>query len=236
MRAGLIRTGGNRQRYATLLRKFAAQQRGVVDAMRTALSASDAATAERAAHSLKGAAGTLGASDLAKAAAVAEIAIKTGRGVEAPLMTLAASIDPLVAAISHALPEEGAGNGPENAAGNPESVKAPLSRLKQLLESDDGDAADFVIDARTSLAGVLTPGEIKTLTDSIGNFDFETALGCLSGIASRLSWTLKLWKLCHDVALGYRSDDHGVEGPSLRYRSRTANSFPLCPNLAVLQV
>ena len=56
-----------------LLRKFAEQQsehgRRPYEA---ALSAGDAATAERAAHSLKGAAGTLGAHALAEAAAKAE--------------------------------------------------------------------------------------------------------------------------------------------------------------------
>jgi hypothetical protein len=38
---------------------------------------------------------------------------------------------------------------------------------------------------------VLTPAEIKTLTERVGNFDFEAALKCLSGIASRLSLNLE---------------------------------------------
>ncbi len=76
VRAGLKRTGGNRQRYETLLRKFAEQQAETVEAMRAALSIGDAATAERAAHSLKGAAGTLGAVSLAEAAASAESAVQ----------------------------------------------------------------------------------------------------------------------------------------------------------------
>ena len=81
VRAGLKRTGGNLRRYEILLRKFAEQQSGTVAAMRSALSAGDAATAERAAHSLKGAAGTLGANALAEAAAKAETAIKSGHGM-----------------------------------------------------------------------------------------------------------------------------------------------------------
>ena len=74
VRAGLKRTGGNRKRYEALLRKFAEQQAGTIDAMRAALAIGDAATAERAAHSLKGAAGTLGAVALSEAAAIAESA------------------------------------------------------------------------------------------------------------------------------------------------------------------
>ena len=81
MRAGLKRTGGNLQ----ALRDAAAQIRRAAGGHRRddtdALSAGDAATAERAAHSLKGAAGTLGADALSEAAAKAETAIKTGHGV-----------------------------------------------------------------------------------------------------------------------------------------------------------
>jgi two-component system, sensor histidine kinase and response regulator len=192
VRAGLKRIGGNRKRYETLLRKFAEQQADVVEAMRAALSVGDAATAERAAHSLKGAAGTLGAVSLAEVAAGAETAIKTGGGVPEALMALSLSLDPVLAAIRAALPEEPAGgNGAGAVASDPAAVVEPLARLKQLLESDDGEAADFIVDAKSRLAGVLTPAEIKTLTERVGNFDFEAALKCLSGIASRLSLNLE---------------------------------------------
>src|SRR6202158_4744597 len=69
VRAGLERTGGTRQRYEALLRKFAEQQAGTVESMKAALSIGDTATAERAAHSLKGAAGTLRAALVSEAAA-----------------------------------------------------------------------------------------------------------------------------------------------------------------------
>jgi hypothetical protein len=38
---------------------------------------------------------------------------------------------------------------------------------------------------------VLTSTEIKTLSDRVGKFDFDAALKCLSGIASRLSLNLE---------------------------------------------
>jgi PAS domain S-box-containing protein len=191
VRSGLKRTGGHRQRYETLLRKFAEQQLDAAEAMQAALTKGDAATAERTAHSLKGAAGTLGAVSLSEAAASAETAIKTGRGVDAALKSLSFALDPVLAAIRKALPEESAGNGAGAPAGDPATVKEPLIRLKQLLESDDGEAADYIVDAKSQLKGVLTPAEIKMLTDRIGNFDFAAALKCLSGIASRLSLNLE---------------------------------------------
>jgi two-component system, sensor histidine kinase and response regulator len=189
--AGLKRTGGNRKRYETLLRKFADQQAGTVASIRAALSFGDAATAERAAHSLKGSAATLGANGLSEAAARAEAAIKSGRGVEDAVQLLSFALDGVLADIWSALPEDVAANGGARPAGDPASVKEPLIRLKRLLEADDGEAADFILDAKSHLVGVLTPAEIKALSDRVGNFDFDAALKCLSGIASRLSLNLE---------------------------------------------
>ena len=63
----------------------------------------------------------------------------------------------------------------------------PLTQLKRLLETDDGEAADFMIDARSQLSGVLTATEIETLSELVGDFNFDSALKCLSSIADRLS-------------------------------------------------
>jgi two-component system, sensor histidine kinase and response regulator len=189
--SGLRRTGSNRGRYESLLRRFAEQQDGTVEAIRTALSLGDAATAERAAHSLKGAAGTLGAGPLAEAAAAAESAVKTGGGVDPALIALARALEPVLAGIRAALPGDAAGNGAGRPMGDPAAVVEPLARLKQLLETDDGEAADFIINTKARLACVLTPAEIKALSERVGNFDFDAALKCLSGIASRLSLNLE---------------------------------------------
>jgi HPt (histidine-containing phosphotransfer) domain-containing protein len=173
------------------LRKFADQQSGTIDTIEAALSKSDAATAERAAHSLKGAAGTLGASALSEEAARVEAAIKNGEHVTEALQTLSLSLDKVLADLRAALPEDLGGNGSGRIPGDPASVQEPLARLKQLLETDDGEAADFIIDAKARFTGVLTPAEIKSLSDRVGRFDFEAALKCLSGIASRLSLNLE---------------------------------------------
>ncbi len=185
------RTGDNRKRYETLLRRFAQQQAGTVDGIRKALSVGDAATAERAAHSLKGAAGTLGAATLSEAAARAETAIKTGQGIDPALSALALVLRGAVEAIRTALPEAAPTNGGGLASADPATVVEPLARLKRLLESDDGEAADFIVDAKPTLSGVLTGAEIESLSELVGDFNFEAALKCLSGIADRLSLNLK---------------------------------------------
>ena len=191
VKSALKRTGGNRKRYVALLRRFAQQQASTVDEIRKALSMGDAATAERAAHSLKGVAGTLGATTLSETAAKAETAIKTGQGIDTALTSLFAGLGAAVRAIRAALPEEIPTNGGGGASRDPRTVVKPLTQLKRLLETDDGEAADFMIDARSDLSGVLTPTEIETLSELVGDFNFEAALKCLSAITDRLSLTLK---------------------------------------------
>ncbi|HZP07810.1 response regulator [Methyloceanibacter sp.] len=190
-RAGLKRTGSNRRRYESLLRKFADQQGSTVEDMRAALAAGDLGSAERMAHSLKGAAGTLGAVGLSEAAAEAETAIKAGKGMEQAISILATSLTPVLQGIRSALPVDQGGDGSKPPTGDPALVREPLAKLKLLLENDDGEAADFIVDAAPRLAAVLTPAEIKALGDRVGNFDFEAALACLSDIAARLSLNLE---------------------------------------------
>lgn len=103
--AGLKRLGGKRERYQSLLRKFAARQAGTIDSIRASLSCGDIAAAERDAHSLKGSAATLGADILAEEAAKAEAAIKSGREVDAALSSLSQSLDGLIAKIRAVLHE-----------------------------------------------------------------------------------------------------------------------------------
>jgi two-component system, sensor histidine kinase and response regulator len=89
---GLKNTGGKRERYESLLRKFAERQVGTAEAIRVALSSGDASTAAREAHSLKGAASTLGVTALAKQAADVEIAITTGQNVDEALVSCILSL------------------------------------------------------------------------------------------------------------------------------------------------
>ena len=103
--AGLKIVGGKADRYAKLLRKFADRQSGAVEEIRTALDAGDSATAERAAHSLKGSASALGANRLAECAAEVEAAIRSGQDANQALEALSGSLRTAVSAIQHAVTE-----------------------------------------------------------------------------------------------------------------------------------
>lgn len=102
---GLKQVGGKRERYESLLRKFAGRQVGAITAIRTALAAGDVETAQREVHSLKGASATLGALALSEAASNAETALKAGIRVEGALRSLEDALSTLVAAIHSSLPQ-----------------------------------------------------------------------------------------------------------------------------------
>jgi hypothetical protein len=67
----------------------------------------------------------------------------------------------------------------------------PLSRLKKLLEADDSEAAEFITEAQDRFSAILSRAEIETLTRTVGDFDYESALRAVSGIADRLSLKLE---------------------------------------------
>jgi signal transduction histidine kinase/CheY-like chemotaxis protein/HPt (histidine-containing phosphotransfer) domain-containing protein len=190
-KSALRRTGGNRKRYESLLRRFAEPSAGAIEEIRAALAAGDTSTAARAAHSMKGAAANLGAGALAEIAARTETAITTGQGVPEALHSLAVSYETVSAAINRALPSQEFAAAVAATPADLATVVEPLTRLKILLKNDDGDAADFILDARPRLSRVLTEAEISTLARLVGNFDFEAALLSLSNIAARLSLRLE---------------------------------------------
>jgi signal transduction histidine kinase/DNA-binding response OmpR family regulator/HPt (histidine-containing phosphotransfer) domain-containing protein len=189
--AALKRTGGNRQRYVSLLRRFADSQGGAVGEIRAALKAQDSATAQRTAHSLKGVAANLGVNAVASAAGSAELAIKTQSEVEPPLSELERTLFAVVAAIQGILPSAEKVESTLSGNGDPAVVLQPLSQLKKLLEADDGEAAEFIVQAQGSFSAVLSGTEIETLSRMVGNFEYESALRAVSGIADRLSLKLE---------------------------------------------
>jgi two-component system, sensor histidine kinase and response regulator len=185
------RTGGNRKRYESLLQRFADTQALAVIDIQSALAANDLPTANRLAHSLKGASANLGANALAQVAAKAEAAIDSSEFIAPALDALRHSLASTVAAIRNALPAKSTAAEVHVPSADPSTILQPLSRLKKLLETDDGDASDFLLEARPSLSQVIPAAEIDSLLVQVGNFAYSDALRSLVAIAARLSLTLE---------------------------------------------
>jgi len=101
----LWRIGIDNKQFESILCLFADQEEGTANLIRESMASGDAGAAKLAAHSLKGAAGTVGAATLAAAAARLEHCLKNGEDHIASLETLSGVLDAIVVAIRRAFPD-----------------------------------------------------------------------------------------------------------------------------------
>jgi two-component system, sensor histidine kinase and response regulator len=163
-RDGLSRVGGNRVLYRRLLCQFIDRHGGAVAEAADALAAGDIARAERAAHSLKGVAGNIGAIGVQATAARLEQLLRDrapAPELDAARRDAAAELDRLVARLSFAL--DGDGGGPESrpatsdtatidmAAPPPARCSETAAQLTTLLSDFDPSAANFLDANRAAL-------------------------------------------------------------------------------------
>ena len=182
---GLHRVGGNLRLYRAMLQQYAEDQAETPAALRAALAAGDAKTAERLAHTLKGVSATLSIKPASEAGAVVEDRIRHGKleGIEDDLVVLEEATGAVIAAIRAALATAAPAAAPESA--NMAVVIPLLGRLEELLVSSDGAALDCILEAQEVLARVLSAEEFAGLTQEIQNFAFDAALVQLRAIAAR---------------------------------------------------
>lgn len=185
--AGLRRVLGKRATYEGLLRKFIAGQADAVPQARAQLAAGDAAAAQRALHTLKGTAGTIGAEALAELAAAAEHAMASGAAadhVDALLQPVHAACQALVGALQSALPAEADPSVSSSAPVAPPPVDeaqahALVERLCALLEDGDSDAVELFRDSGPSLQALLGTTAYAEMKRQLDNYLFTDALEVL---------------------------------------------------------
>ena len=176
---GLKRALGKPALYRAQLRKFIAGQAGVPERIGAALTAEDWKSAERLAHTLKGTAATIGASEVAELAARLEATI----GARAPR----ASIDVLLGDVSRplatlvdtlrgALPAERGGTAPVSV--DDAQLKLLADQLAVRLADSDSEAADL-FEQNAELFRAAFGDHYREIEESIRNFDFEQALTAL---------------------------------------------------------
>ncbi|MBF0110914.1 MAG: response regulator [Magnetococcales bacterium] len=174
--AGLARTAGNIKLYCRLLRKFAVEQVDAAQSLRRLLAEGARKEAERAAHTTKGVAGTLGLVAVQRVAAEVESALR-GNG-EGP--SLMAMIDRLEEAlhegargIEQALPTEELPTARESPrVGTERDVLEPLL---ELLEKDDARAVGMWETRHHEITGRIDASGLASLRQAMEEFDFEDA-------------------------------------------------------------
>jgi HPt (histidine-containing phosphotransfer) domain-containing protein len=177
--AGLKRVAGNQRLYRNLLQQFVDKQSDVVPQIQAALKAGDGALAERLAHTVKGVAGNLGITGVQSAAGAVEKALRSG---DTAVTALLAQLDSAVGTQVQAIRAVLAGPAPQTVVTELDSEKADaaVSRLKSLLEANDGDAAEAVNAVADILAGHADGQLLAELRAAVDEFDFDGAKAKLS--------------------------------------------------------
>jgi len=181
-KAGLSRVAGNQALYQKLLRQFAGQQATAGEQIHAALQRNETALAERLAHTLKGVAGNIGATQVQSTAGALEKAIRDG----APADHLQSAIEHVTAALTPIMTEIRSLSGPDVQ----ESSKAPVmsagpvdvtqsreaaARLRALLSELDPAAIEWLESNHAALRPVFADAEWPAFEDLVRGYAFADA-------------------------------------------------------------
>ncbi|MDD5275746.1 MAG: response regulator [Methylovulum sp.] len=181
---GLAATRQDAEKYTALLRMYLAHHADDIERLRQNLMANDRQQAELIAHSVKGAAGTLGAKRVYQTACQLNEAIREGRErseIELFLADFEKEQRPFLAAIGTlaAAPES------PLVAVDWNEVRGELAKLETLLAISDIDAETVMRTAAPLLRSALG-APVNVLQQQIENFDYEPALRTLQDLYAQL--------------------------------------------------
>lgn len=190
----LKRFGGNTGILGRILNRFHADQRGAAAALYQVLREGDIPTAERLAHSLKGAAGNIDAIPLAEASQAVEFALKNGDSARAE--TLMPPLEQALKDVFAALDQWKEGESgpapaqPEPAAAQPLPPQQALALLEELKEPLERRRP---VDCEPALRKITTaewPAELRAqiaeLEAAIQRYRFRPAQELLGRIIQQL--------------------------------------------------
>jgi two-component system sensor histidine kinase/response regulator len=184
--SGLRRVLGKKPLYLSMLHKFVAGQKFVVTEIRKMLDADLWENAERLAHTLKGVAGNIGATNLHQLAEKLETAIKQRRSrkeIDDRLDAVKLPLGTLITQLEQQLPES-----PDKAAVivSRTKLKEVCDKLEALLIYDDA-AVVGALDANMDLLKAAFPNHYQLIDNRIRGYDFEAALAALRGATRPLN-------------------------------------------------
>ncbi len=191
---GLSRVGGNRKLYLKLLRQFVEQQGPTVGQITAVMATGDIATAERLAHSLKGVAGNIGATQVQAAAAPLEKLIHDrapAKDLEDAKDRLASVLYPLVSQLRATFDSSssGAAESAPPVPINPAESRAAAEQLTTMLSEFDPGAADFVETNQAALRPLFGDGTWQEFEKLVQDYAFSDAQTRLEEALKRESMT-----------------------------------------------
>lgn len=175
--AGLAALGGKNKKYVSLLEKYLERYSHMAPIIRQTLANGDLTTAQRQAHTIKGAAGILGLTTTQQAAAALELALRDNESAEIlaeRLNALASAEDAQATALHAALdtPDRAVPAAREIDLG---ILRPRLKRLLKLLADDDIRSTEEAAQGSAQLQALLGKDYLQ-LTNLLADFDFPAAL------------------------------------------------------------
>jgi PAS domain S-box-containing protein len=179
-KAGMARMQGDQCLYRKMLLRFAQSQASFVEHFGKAITNYDYVTAQRLAHTLKGTAGTIGATDLQLASqALEEACTSAGEAiiserlvlVEHQLSVALKALQPLQFAEQTIVQEPSA-----------EPTSEQFKQLAKLLADSDADALDMCTDLAKSITHQTTRDYFSVVLKHAENYDFDKALEALQSL------------------------------------------------------
>jgi two-component system sensor histidine kinase/response regulator len=186
--AGLRMTRGSAEKYAALLRLFVDHHETDMARLRECRAAGDLVQAERLSHTLKGAAGTVGATGLSSLAAELDAALREGRSereIEARTEATALALQSFSAAVRATLAALPSAAGATSAPVDTAWVRGHLDALADLLAEGDVRALALSHETAPELRSALGD-RLDPLLRQIEAFDFEAALDTLRAARKQL--------------------------------------------------
>ena len=187
--AGLRSVRGKLSSYARLLCKFVLAHRDDMSLLRAQLEAGDLVSARRIAHSIKGAAGALGATRVQILAAELEVALRDAdpnatslADFSERIVNLDRALSLLALAVLAVLPEDI--SEAREGRGTPGDLREAIVHLEALLSADDMQSVTALRETLPLLAKAL-PGEtLARLRQQVESYDFHAALETLRAVAA----------------------------------------------------
>ncbi|MDL2267049.1 response regulator [Desulfovibrio sp. OttesenSCG-928-G15] len=187
----LVRLGNNERLYIKLLKQFLTYYNNTESQFYEALDKGETNDAQRIAHTLKGLAGSIGATGLASECAYLEASFMNGdltaiRSLATTAFnTLSHVQNTLRQAFAHEEEEEelsGRNDNEELSAEQTERRAALFGELAELLAEDDAESVSFIGNHKDELRQLMSSEAFSTLNSLISRFEFEEALEELRGL------------------------------------------------------
>ncbi|MDY0745893.1 response regulator [Paucibacter sp. R3-3] len=184
LQLGLKRVMGKESLYLNMLRTFVSGQADTCAHIRVSLRLGEVTVAERLAHTLRGVAGNVGATEVQELATRLESAIRerqASAAIEAELQRLQEPLETLVQALAtildrhDATPSSSATPTPAAGTVTLAALQEVYRHLQELLDGSDSQAADLFDEHREEFRAIAGTG-YKAIDDAMREYDFELAL------------------------------------------------------------